>query len=249
MTSRVAALDPASRSRARSAIPSADASLSFVLVTRIDTPRIRASPGGAASRGLRPLAPKVNRTASASVARRPSRSGRRQRLELPRFRRHLNASGRKPGEREDQVPRTRPPYPEEFRERRSVSPDSATSLTAGSRRIWGSPTSGCATGSRRRRARGVSARAGSRAMSARSSSDCGMRTRRCGWSGRSCEKRRSSSRGRTTGGRRGVLAYRCGEDELSRRCDVPCPGGGSTGPRFTIGSAERRRIARSATLG
>lgn len=37
------------------------------------------------------------------------------RLDLTRFRRHLNASGRKPGESEAQVPRTRPPYPEEFR--------------------------------------------------------------------------------------------------------------------------------------
>jgi transposase len=35
------------------------------------------------------------------------------------------------------------------------------------------------------------------------------------------QKQRSSSRGRTTGGRRGVLVDRCGEDQLSRRCDVP----------------------------
>lgn len=38
---------------------------------------------------------------------------------------------------------------------------------------------------------------------------------------RSCEKPRSPSRGRTTGGKRGVLVHRRGEDELSRRRDVP----------------------------
>jgi transposase len=36
-------------------------------------------------------------------------------LDLTRFRRHLDASGRKPGKVRVQVPRTRPPYPEEFR--------------------------------------------------------------------------------------------------------------------------------------
>jgi transposase InsO family protein len=41
---------------------------------------------------------------------------------------------------------------------------------------------------------------GSRATSVRSWRGCGIRTRRCGWSARSCEKRRSSSRGRTTDG-------------------------------------------------
>src|SRR5438270_5522536 len=48
-----------------------------------------------------------------------------------------------------------------------------------------------------------------------------MRTRSCGWSGRSCEKRRSSSRGRTTGGSRALLVYRRGEEQLSRRLHVP----------------------------
>jgi transposase len=36
-------------------------------------------------------------------------------MELPRFGGNLSASGRKPGEVRFQVPRTRPPYPEEFR--------------------------------------------------------------------------------------------------------------------------------------
>ena len=36
-------------------------------------------------------------------------------VDLTRFRRHLDASGRKPGKVRVQVPRTRPPYPEEFR--------------------------------------------------------------------------------------------------------------------------------------
>jgi hypothetical protein len=84
-------------------------------------------------------------------------------------------------------------------------------------------------------------------MSARSCSGSGMRTRRCGWSGRSCEKRRSSSRGRTTGGRRGVLVDRRGEDELSRRCDVPrarrqpdrLPQLGAPG---AVGSGAHRRV-------
>ena len=82
------------------------------------------------------------------------------------------------------------------------------------------PTSRCATGSRRRRPLVASAWAGSQATSARTCSGSGMRLRRCGWIERSCEKERSSSRGRTTGGRRGVLVNRRGQDELSRRCDA-----------------------------
>jgi hypothetical protein len=46
----------------------------------------------------------------------------------------------------------------------------------------------------------VSVPAASRATSARSFSGCAMRTRRCGWSARSCEKRGSSRQG----GRRAV---------------------------------------------
>src|ERR687891_1516933 len=57
-------------------------------------------------------------------------------------------------------------------------------------------------------------------MSGRSCGGCVTRTRRCGWSGRSCQKQRSSSRRRATGDRRGVLVHRRGEGQLSRRCDV-----------------------------
>jgi hypothetical protein len=77
----------------------------------------------------------------------------------------------------------------------------------------------CVTGSRRRKRCAASVLVGSRATSARSCSGSEMRTRRCGWSGRSCEKQRSSSRGRTTGGRRGVLVAR-------RRSSAPGRPGG-----------------------
>jgi hypothetical protein len=86
-------------------------------------------------------------------------------LELPRFRRCLDASGRRPGKvgfgcrgrgrriRGSSVGR------------RSGSPCWATSRGAGWPRIWGSPTSRCATGSSvllpRRRGRGRSARSAS----------------------------------------------------------------------------------------
>src|SRR5215204_6270525 len=48
-------------------------------------------------------------------------------------------------------------------------------------------------------------------MSGRSLGGCGTRTRSCGWSARSWQKQRSSSRRRATGGRRGVLVHRRGE--------------------------------------
>src|SRR5947209_5570017 len=54
---------------------------------------------------------KAGRSRPSAIGPLPSCS----RLDLPRFRRHLSASGRKPGKVRVVVPRTRPPYPEEFR--------------------------------------------------------------------------------------------------------------------------------------
>jgi transposase-like protein len=119
------------------------------------------------------------------------------------------------------VPRTRPPYPEEFRReairlaRLGDKPQRKLAKDLGISDVT------LRTGSRTRRPRAVSAQAASRTTSATSFSGSEMRTRPCEWSGRSCEKQRSSSRGRTTGGRRGVLVDRCGEEQLSRRRDVP----------------------------
>ena len=56
------------------------------------------------------------------------------------------------------MPRTRPPYPEAFRREAIRLPSWAISPGGGWRSRWGSQMSRCATGSRRRRPRGVSAR-------------------------------------------------------------------------------------------
>jgi EAL domain-containing protein (putative c-di-GMP-specific phosphodiesterase class I) len=81
-------------------------------------------------------------------------------VEFPRFRRHLNASGRKPGkvrlrcrERGRRIRRSSVA-------RRSVLPGWAISRSAGWRRIWGSPTSRCAVGSGRSRPLVASGRVG-----------------------------------------------------------------------------------------
>ena len=56
------------------------------------------------------------------------------------------------------MPRTRPPYPEEFRrEAIRAGPAGREAVSASSRRIWGSLKSRCATGSSRRRPSGESA--------------------------------------------------------------------------------------------
>jgi transposase len=119
------------------------------------------------------------------------------------------------------VPRTRPPYPEEFRreairlarlsdkaQRRLAKDLGISNVTL---RHWLKEEKAA----RGERPGGLSEDEREELKRLR------MRTRSCGWSGRSCEKRRSSSRGRTTGGRRGVLVHRRGEGELSRRRDVP----------------------------
>ena len=119
------------------------------------------------------------------------------------------------------MPRTRPPYPEEFR-REAIrlaqlgdKPHSRPAKDLGvsdvTLRNWLKEEKA----SRGERPGGLSS--DEREELARLRDE----TRRCGWSGRSCEKQRSSSRGRTTGGRRGVLVDRRGEEELSRHCDVP----------------------------
>jgi hypothetical protein len=80
----------------------------------------------------------VRKDTERSAAAERSRHSRR--LELPRFRRHLNASGRKPGKVRFRCPELGRRIPRSFAARRSVSPSSATSRSASWRRIWGSPT-------------------------------------------------------------------------------------------------------------
>ena len=125
------------------------------------------------------------------------------RVELPRFRRHLDASGRKPGkvrfwcrERGRRIRRS-------SAARRSGWLSWATSRSAGSPRIWGSPMSRCRNWMKEEKAAKGERPGGLSGDEREELRGCGMRTRSCGWSGRSCEKRRSSSRRRTTGGRRG----------------------------------------------
>src|SRR5918999_4432401 len=89
--------------------------------------------------------------ASQCSLRLPATLGPRS-LELPRFRRHLDASGGKPGKvrfgcrgRGRRIRRSSVA-------RRSGSPCWATSLSVSWPRIWGSPTSRCAIGLKQERA-------------------------------------------------------------------------------------------------
>jgi transposase len=83
--------------------------------------------------------PATGRSSSARLAAAGATMQKRARartVDLPRFRRHLNASGRKPGKVGFRCPELARRIPRSFAGRRSVWPSSVTSRSASSRRIW-----------------------------------------------------------------------------------------------------------------
>ena len=127
------------------------------------------------------------------------------------------------------MPRTRPPYPEEFRRgtiklallgdkpQRQLAKDLGISDVT--LRHWIKQDEA----ERGERPGGLSSEEGEELARLRNE-NARLRMER-----EILSKRPSSSRRRATGGRRGVLVYRRGEGQLSRRCDVPGPEGRRTG--------------------
>src|SRR5918999_3003405 len=125
------------------------------------------------------------------------------------------------GESEVRVPRTRPPYPEEFRReaiRLALLGDKPQRQLAKDLGISDVTLRNWIKQEKAERGERPGGLSGDEREELKRLRD----ERSCGWSARSWQKQPSSSPRRATGGRRGVLVHRRGEGQPSRRRDVPC---------------------------